>query len=444
MTATPEITLVSPTWIAPVIPEGSLLKNHSLVLSGRHIMALIPQAEAFAKYPTAADLTLHEHIVTPGLVDAHGHAAMTLLRGDADDRELMDWLHNHIWPAEAEFVDYDFVYDGSTLAVAEMIQRGTTCAADTYFFPNAVANAFSDNHFRGQVCIPIIEFRNSWAKDEDEHLHKGMQVFDDLIRDNPFPTAAFAPHSPYTLTDHGFEQTLRFRNELQLRIHLNLHETLIEVTDAVRLRGQRHSKRIQDLGLLSPLLQTVHMTQFAPDEIKSLVDNKVHVAHCPESNLELTSGFCQVAGLLEANVNVAIGTDGAASNNNLDMLGELRTAAILAKAVSNDATAVSAHQALSMATINSARMLGLDNQIGSLEPGKLADLVAIDLSGLSFQPLHNPTSQLSSAATGHQVSHVWIDGIQVLAGGVLTELNTQRARANARQWHNTISQFGSL
>jgi 5-methylthioadenosine/S-adenosylhomocysteine deaminase len=407
-------------------------------------MALIPQAEAFAKYPTAADLTLHEHIVTPGLVDAHGHAAMTLLCGDADDRELMDWLHNHIWPAEAEFVDYDFVYDSSTLAVTEMIQSGTTCAADTYFFPNAVANAFSDNYFRGHFCMPIIELCNGWAKDEDEHLYKGMQVFDDLIRDNPFLTAAFAPHSPYTVTDHGFEQTLRFSNELQLRIHLNLHETLIEVTDAVRLRGQRPSKRIQDLGLLSPLLQTVHMTQFAPDEIKSPVDNKVHVAHCPESNLKLTSGFCQVAGLLEANVNVTIGTDGAASNNNLNMLGELRTAAILAKAVSNDATAVSAHQALSMAPINSARMLGLDNQIGSLEPGKLADLVAIDLSGLSFQPLHNPTSQLSSAATGHQVSHVWIDGIQVLAGGVLTELNTQRARANARQWHNTISQFGSL
>ena len=313
-----------------------------------------------------------------------------------------------------------------------------------HFFPNAVANAFSDNYFRGHFCMPIIELCNGWAKDEDEHLYKGMQVFDDLIRDNPFLTAAFAPHSPYTVTDHGFEQTLRFSNELQLRIHLNLHETLIEVTDAVRLRGQRPSKRIQDLGLLSPLLQTVHMTQFAPDEIKSPVDNKVHVAHCPESNLKLTSGFCQVAGLLEANVNVTIGTDGAASNNNLNMLGELRTAAILAKAVSNDATAVSAHQALSMAPINSARMLGLDNQIGSLEPGKLADLVAIDLSGLSFQPLHNPTSQLSSAATGHQVSHVWIDGIQVLAGGVLTELNTQRARANARQWHNTISQFGSL
>ena len=443
MTATPKITLVSPTWIAPVVPTGSLLENHSLVLADRFILALLPTAEAIAKYPTAPNLTLDDHIVTPGLVNAHGHAAMTLFRGYADDRELMDWLNNHIWPAEAEFVDYNFVYDGTTLAVAEMIQSGTTCAADTYFFPDAVAKAFSDNYFRGQVCMPIIEFSNAWAKTEDEHVDKGMQVFDDLIRNNPLLSAAFAPHSPYTVTDHGFEQAQRYSDQLQLPIHLHLHETLIETTDALKLHGQRPLQRMHNLGLLSPLLQTIHMTQLKPDEIRLLADNKVHVVHCPESNLKLASGFCPVAALLEANINVAIGTDGAASNNNLDMLEEMRTAAILAKAVSKDATAVSAHHALAMATINGARMLGLDAQIGSLEPGKLADLVAIDLSGLSFQPLHNPVSQLVYAATGHQVSHAWIDGIQVLAEGVLTQLDTQRVRSNTRQWHNTISQFGS-
>jgi 5-methylthioadenosine/S-adenosylhomocysteine deaminase len=441
MIKTTDIHLVSPTWIVPVIPAGVVLENHTLVISENQILALLPTAQALTEYPDAPNLQLQDHIVTPGLINAHGHAAMTLFRGYADDRELMDWLNNHIWPVEGQFVDYDFVYDGTSLVVAEMIRGGTTCAADTYFFPDAVANAFSHNHFRGQVCMPVIQFANAWAKTEDEHIHKGLQFRDDLVKNNPLLTTAFAPHSPYTVTDHGFERTLLYAEELQLPIHLHLHETLTEVKDAVRQHGQRPIARMHSLGLLSPLLQTVHMTQLEAGEITLLANNNVHVAHCPESNLKLASGFCPVGDLIKAGINVAIGTDGAASNNNLDMLEEMRTAAIVAKSVSQDATVVSAHEALALATINGALMLGLEDKIGSLEAGKLADFIAVDLSDLSFAPIYNPVSQMVYAATAHQVSHVWINGVQLLANGQFTQLDSQRVRANTRQWQSKISAF---
>ena len=243
------------------------------------------------------------------------------------------------------------------------------------------------------------------------------------------------------MTDHGFERTLLYAEELQLPIHLHLHETLTEVKDAVRQHGQRPIARMHSLGLLSPLLQTVHMTQLEAGEITLLANNNVHVAHCPESNLKLASGFCPVGDLIKAGINVAIGTDGAASNNNLDMLEEMRTAAIVAKSVSQDATVVSAHEALAMATINGALMLGLEDKIGSLEAGKLADFIAVDLSDLSFAPIYNPVSQMVYAATAHQVSHVWINGVQLLANGQFTQLDSQRVRANTRQWQSKISAF---
>jgi len=289
--------------------------------------------------------------------------------------------------------------------------------------------------------MPIIQFANAWANSEDEHIHKGLQFRDDLVKNNPLITTAFAPHSPYTVTDHGFQRTLLYAEELQLPIHLHLHETLAEVTEGIRQHGLRPIARMHQLGLLSPLLQTVHMTQLDASEIALLASNNVHVAHCPESNLKLASGFCPVADLMKAGINVAIGTDGAASNNNLDMLEEMRTAAILAKSVSQDATVVSAHEALAMATINGALMLGLEDRIGSLEAGKLADFIAVDLSPLSFQPVHNPVSQLVYAATGHQVNHVWINGLQLLKDGEFTRLDSQRIGANTRQWQSKISAF---
>ncbi|MCB1646192.1 MAG: TRZ/ATZ family hydrolase [Pseudomonadales bacterium] len=434
--------VLRPQWILPVNPAGVLLENHCLVVQDSQIVHLgqsdaLPPAFAGAKV-----IDLPGKILLPGLVNTHGHAAMTLLRGYADDLALMDWLNNHIWPVEGEFVSHEFVLDGTTLAVAEMIRSGTTCAADTYFFPDAVATAFRQQHFRGQVCMPVIQFPNAWASSEDEHIHKGLQFRDDFIKNNDLLTTAFAPHSPYTVTNQGFEKTLLYSEELQIPIHLHLHETAQEVSEGLALHNSRPFARMQSLGLLSPLLQTVHMTQLTDDEIEALAINSVHVAHCPESNLKLASGFCEVAKLRAAGVNVGIGTDGAASNNNLDMLEEMRTAAILAKNLAGDPATVNAHEAVAMATIHGARLLGLDHAIGSLEPGKQADMIAVDLTDISLQPLHHPVSQLVYAASGQHVSDVWIAGRQLLKQGQLTELDVTALRAKTETWRQRIAQRG--
>lgn len=433
----PNNFVISARWVVPVIPREVCLEQHALVVSGGKIVELMPAVEAARKYPSFELVELPHHIVTPGLINAHGHAAMTLLRGYSDDRDLMDWLENHIWPVEAKFVNYDFTYDGTALAIAEMIRTGTTCGVDTYFFPDASARAYADHHFRAQVCLPVVKFSNAWARDEEDHIHRALQVHDQL-RSSELITTAIAPHAPYTVTDEGFRSIKMYAEELNIPVHLHLHETAAEIESAVAETEVRPFRRVSALGLLSPSLQTVHMTQLLDEEISQLAVHGVHVVHCPESNLKLASGFCRVKDLMSAGVNVCLGTDGAASNNNLDMLEEMRSAALLAKGVSLDATAITAHEALAMATINGARMLGLEEQIGSLETGKMADITAVDVSALNFQPMHHPVSQLVYTATGHQVSDVWIAGRQLLRDGEFTRLDEAGLRARVTAWQEKI------
>jgi 5-methylthioadenosine/S-adenosylhomocysteine deaminase len=432
------IQIISPTWIAPVIPAGALLLNHSLVIEGDRIVALVPHADALARYPDVPDLELEGHLLTPGFVNAHGHAAMTLLRGIADDREMMDWLTNWIWPIEGELVSDQFVYDGTRLAALEMIMGGTTCAADTYFFPEAASRAFTQMHFRAQVGMPVLQFANAWARNEEDHIHKGL-AFRDSIKNSSLVTTAFAPHSPYSVTDDGFNKVQLYAEQLDLPIHLHLHETATEVTDSIREHGARPIERMNKLGILSPSLQAVHMTQLRDDDIEMLALNGVHVAHCPESNMKLASGFCPVGKLMVKNINVAIGTDGAASNNDLDMIQEARSASLLSKATTGDATSLDAQNCLEMMTINGARFLGLEEDIGSLEPGKLADITAVDLSHPAFQPIYNPISQLIYTASARDVSHVWIGGKRVMDNRQLPGTDTQSILAATRQWQQKIT-----
>jgi len=432
------IQIISPTWIAPVIPAGALLLNHSLVIEGDRIVALAPHADALARFPDVPDLELEGHLLTPGFVNVHGHAAMTLLRGIADDREMMDWLTNWIWPIESELVSDQFVYDGTRLAALEMIMGGTTCAADTYFFPEAASRAFTQMHFRAQVGMPVLQFANAWARNEEDHIHKGL-AFRDSIKNSSLVTTAFAPHSPYSVTDDGFNRVQLYAEQLDLPIHLHLHETATEVTDSIRDHGARPIERMNKLGILSPSLQAVHMTQLRDDEIEMLALNGVHVAHCPESNMKLASGFCPVGKLKARNINVAIGTDGAASNNDLDMIQETRSASLLSKATTGDATCLDAQTCLEMMTINGARFLGLEEEIGSLEPGKLADITAVDLSHPAFQPIYNPISQLIYTASARDVSNVWIGGKRVMDNRQLPETDTQSILAATRQWRQKIT-----
>ncbi len=432
-----QITIVDAKWIAPAVPEGLVLEGHSLVIEDDLIKDLLPSSDARARYPEGQTVSLPDHLLTPGFVNVHGHAAMTLLRGYADDRELMDWLNNHIWPVEGQLADADFVYDGTSLAVAEMISSGTTCAADTYFFPESSAKAFLDNHFRGQIAIPVIQFPNAWADSETTHLSKGI-AFHNSVRHQPLITTAFAPHAPYTVTDQGFEQILMYANELELPIHLHLHETADEVNDAVNENGKRPFERMHELGVIASNLQAVHMTQMTESEIATAAQAGIGIAHCPESNMKLASGTCPVPELLRAGVTVGLGTDGAASNNNLDMIEEARSAALQAKLTTRNATALNAGQMLSMMTINGAKLLGLDDQIGSLEMGKAADVTAIDLSPLRSQPVHNPISQLIYTASGTQVTHTWIAGKLLLRDGQLTTFDTDRLTGRISYWQERM------
>lgn len=431
-------TLIHAGWILPIEPDDRLLPEQSLAIHEGRIAAILPQAEARKQYRAKVEIELAQHILIPGLINTHTHAAMSLLRGLADDLPLMDWLQNHIWPAEGRWVSEEFVHDGTELAVAEMLRSGTTCFNDMYFFPEVTARVVANCGLRATVGLIVIDFPTAYAKDPDDYLAKGLALHDQY-RNHPLIRTAFAPHAPYSVSDQPLERIRTLADELEIPIHMHIHETAHEVAQGLETQGQRPLARLQALGLASPALLAVHMTQLSDAEIDLCAESGIQVLHCPESNLKLASGFCPAARLQAAGVNVALGTDGAASNNDLDMFGELRTAALLAKAVSGDASALPAYQALRMATINGARALGLADQIGSLEVGKWADLCAVRLDRLESTPLYHPLSQLVYACDRRQVTDVWVAGEHLLKERALTCLDENDLLRRARQWQQRIA-----
>ncbi len=414
-----------------------VLKGHGLGVRDGRIALIAPRAVAL-KHQAIEKRELEGMLLAPGLINAHGHAAMTLFRGLADDLPLQRWLKDHIWPAESRWVDEDFVRCGTELAIAEQLKGGITCFSDMYFYPSVVSELVHKHGVRAQITIPVLDFPVPDARDADEALRKGVALFDDL-KHHPRITIAFGPHAPYSVADDKLESIRVLVAEMDAGIHMHVHETAHEVQEAVRKHGERPLARLARLQLLGPRFQAVHMTQVDDDDLALLTEHNCSVIHCPESNLKLASGFCPVERLWEAGINVAVGTDGAASNNDLDLLGETRTAALLAKAVAGSATALDAHRALRMATLNGARALGIDEHTGSLEIGKFADLVALDLSGLAQQPLYDPVSQLIYSTSRDAVRHVWVGGKQLLESGRLTRMEEQQVIANARQWGERIS-----
>ncbi|MBX4135816.1 TRZ/ATZ family hydrolase [Pseudomonas sp. S5F11] len=436
-TAAPLDILLLPTWLVPVEPAGVVLREHGLGIRDGRIAFIGPRAAAL-KLQAAEVRELPGMLLSPGLINAHGHAAMSLFRGLADDLPLMTWLEKHIWPAEAKWVDEAFVRDGTDLAIAEQLKGGITCFSDMYFYPKVASDCVHNSGMRAQIAIPILDFPIPGASTADEAIRQGIELFGDL-KHHPRVNITFGPHAPYTVCDANLEKIRVIAEELDAAIHMHVHETAGEVQQAVEQTGERPLARLSRLGLLGPRFQAVHMTQISEDDLILLVESNTSVIHCPESNLKLASGFCPVERLWQAGVNVALGTDGAASNNDLDLLGETRTAAMLAKAVAGSATALDAHRALRMATLNGARAMGLDNEIGSLELGKAADIVAFDLSGLAQQPIYDPVSQLIYATGRDCVKHLWVAGKQLLDDRRLTRMDEQQLTATAVAWGRRIS-----
>ncbi len=430
--------IISASWIVPVIPADTLFPDCSVAIANGIIVAVLPTSEALAVYSTNTHIQLHDSVLMPGLINAHGHASMALLRGLADDQPLAQWLNEHIWPAEQRWVSPEFVRDGTELAMAEMLRSGTTCFADMYFFPDEIAAAAHRAGIRSQIAFPVLDFPSPWARDAEEYIHNGLAVRDDY-RDRELTSIIFGPHAPYTLDDRALQKIALLAGELDAPIHIHLHETQEEITNSLAQFGMRPIDRLRKLGLMTSQTQCVHMTQLADSDVQHLQETGASVIHCPQSNLKLASGYCPVQRLINDNVSVAIGTDSAASNNSLNLFQELRIAALMAKGMGNDPTTLGVHQALRMATIDGARVLGLDKDVGSIEIGKKADLIAIDMAAIEAAPVYNPLSQLIYTDAGGRVSHVWVNGVPLLEQRRLTTLDESDILARAGRWQRRIS-----
>ena len=437
MTLTKIDLLLNCKWIIPIVPENQTFTDCAIAIDNGRIVGLLPQAEAAQKFSAKKVENLDRHIIMPGLVNSHGHAAMSLLRGYADDLPLRSWLENHIWPAEAKFLSEEFVRDGTRLSIAEMIKSGTTCFADMYFFDEVIATEVRNTGVRSQIGFTVLDFPTPYGKDADDYIHKGLALRDNY-KDQSLIKIACAPHAPYSISDRALSILATYANELDMAVHIHCHESASEITESLQTYDCRPIERLEKLGLLLPQTQLVHMTQITTEDIALVRDHNCHIMHCPQSNLKLANGFCPVMKFIDSEVNVALGTDSAASNNDLDLFSEIQSASLLAKAVSGDAASLDAHAALRLATINGARALAWDNEIGSLETGKQADIIAVKIDSISQQPLYNPASQLVYTNSGSQVSHSWVAGKMLLENNQLCTINERSLIQTIEQWRKKI------
>jgi len=431
--------LIAARWCIPVEPAGSVLEDHAVAVVDDRIAAILPLAEARDAFQPSVSIERPDHVLIPGLVNAHGHAAMTLLRGLADDLRLESWLREGIWPVERRFASAEMVRDGTELAIAEMLTAGITCFSDQYFFPEIVAETAVDLHMRAVIGTPVVDIATAWAEDAAEYLSKGSDLVHDRYADHPLIATCFAPHSTRALSDASFTELRILADQLDVPVQIHLHESQLEVTQSIDATGKRPLQRLDDLGLLNASLLAVHAVHVNAEDIGRLAAAGAGIVHCPASNLKLACGIAPVRAFIEAGMTVGLGTDGAASNNLLDLLGEARMAALLAKVSPADGGLISAEEALRMATLDAARVLRRDHEIGSIEPGKWADLTCIDLLRCNSQPVHDPLSQLVYATRADQVSDVWVGGRQLLDRGELTTINKEGIFRRSREWQQRIA-----
>ena len=437
--------IIEARWLCPVIPVNTLLEHQAVVIQSGKITDICSIVLASEKYQATEIVQLNEHILIPGLINLHTHAAMSLMRGLADDLPLMPWLQNHIWPAEKKLVSPSFVHDGTLLACAEMLSGGITTFNDMYFYPESAAAASLQAGMRANLGLVVLEFSTQYANDADDYIDKGTAAKDQL-RDEPLISFSFAPHAPYTVSDATFTRIMTLAEQVNIGVHTHVHETQFEIADSEKIHGLRPLSRLANLGLLGPNVTLAHCVHLDADEIKLLAAHGCSIAHCPSSNLKLASGIAPIAQYAKHGINIGLGTDGAASNNRLDMFTEMRLAALLAKGYSGDATAISAQQALEMATINGARALGLEAKIGSIEIGKLADLTAVKMSDINMQPCFDAVSHLVYVAGREQVSHCWVNGDLKYHKpnaneGVYNNIEPQELTDIVNKWQTKLMEF---
>jgi 5-methylthioadenosine/S-adenosylhomocysteine deaminase len=439
-----DTVVLLPHLLVPVLPRFQKLEQMAVVIEGDRIIAVLPEHEALVRYENARRIELPDHVLVPGFINMHTHSAMTLLRGYADDLNLQVWLNEHIWPVEKAFLEPGYVRDGAKLAIAEMLRGGTTFFNDLYFYPEVTAAAAVESGMRACIGMPVIDVPTVWSSNENECIDKALDISTSL-RGESLLTTSFAPHAPYSVGDAALARVAYLSEAHDMRVHMHVLESSWEVEESLRTHGKSTLDRLEGKGLLNDRLLAVHMTQLNGTDFESLSEKSVNVIHCPESNLKLGNGICPVARLLEHDINVALGTDGAASNNDLDLLGEARTAALLAKGAAADPCVLDAFQALEMLTINAAKALGKSDQLGSIEEGKLADMCAIRMDTLNTAPMYDVVSHLIYAASSQQVSHVWVGGKLLIEDGDFLHMDVDEIVDRAHHWAERIAtENGSL
>ncbi len=430
--------LIHAPWIITCEDQSRTLKDHALAIKDSKIYAILPSKEAKHLYDAAKEETYTHHVITPGFINSHTHLAMNAFRGYADDLALLDWLNNHIWPAEGKWVNDEFVYDMSQLAIGEMIRGGTLCFNDMYFYMKATARAAEEACIRAHIGMNIIDVPTSFAQTIEENFAKAIDFYD-MYKHNHYVVPTMAPHSTYTVSIEDLAKAKLLADDYRLKVNIHLQESANEVEQSLKLHGKRPLQRLYDIGFIDTNTIAMHMTQIDDNDFRILQETRPSIVHCPESNMKLVSGACPIQTLHQIGINVALGTDGAASNNDLDMFGEMRTAAFLGKLTAQDPKAASAEQILKMATINGAKALGIDHFTGSLQPGKSADFITIDMDELATQPLYHPISQLVYATSRNQVTNAWVMGKQLMKNRELLTLDEHALLKKAKKWQGKIS-----
>lgn len=429
--------IIYPSWIVPVIPSKITLENHAIVVNQGQIIDILPTAETKQKYQAAETVFLPDQVVLPGFINSHTHLPMSLFKSVANDLPLMDWLQNHLWPLEAKWLSEEFVYDAVYLGIAEMIRTGTVCFNDFYFFAETIYKAVKEIGIRARIGIGILDTETTWSSSADDAINKALRLIN-TVGSNDLISFDFAPHAPYTVSDETLNKIKTEARKLDLDIQMHVHETKVEVAQSMKDYGIRPLERLRRLDLLSPKFNCIHMANMNEQDIETLKNSKANVVHCPESNLKLVSGICPVNTLLRQGINVSLGTDSVASNNDLDMIGEMRTASLLAKGITGDPTALNAAETLQMATLNAAKTLGISQQIGSIEKNKSADIISIDLHDICSQPTYEIIPQIVYAVDRKQVANVWIAGKQMLRDKQFTTIDEEKIIVLAKKWREKI------
>ena len=426
--------IIDARWVIPVDPPRQVLEKHAVAVKDGDILEIGPSTAIDARYPAATHIPLAEHVLIPGLVNLHTQAALSLMRGIGDERPSMETLRTPIRPLEMQTVSHAFVRDGTLLACAEMLRGGVTCFNDAYFFSEAAAEAAVEAGMRASIGMLVMETPSPYAADARDYLAKGLAMRD-AFRDEPSLSFCMAPHGASNPT---LERIGTYAAELDVPVHVRLHESREEIRESLAVHDARPLERMHRVGLLGPALTAVHGVHFELTEIDALARHSCSVAHCPSSDLRLGRGIAPVSEMFARGVNVGLGTASAASNPRLDVLGEMRIAALLATGAHGDAAAVPAHAALHMGTLGGATALCLQRRIGSLTPGKHADMTAIRMSDLELTPMYDVLNHLVYAAGREHVTHVWVGGELRVENGALTGLDTHELALKAAHWRDRI------